>query len=161
MKHQAVVSTFYNTVAMVRTMEDVLGLPHLSIHDATVAPMAQAFDIRQDCDARQNGGSTCWTYSATPSLYLKNSTLPITFPAEAAAAAVPRTTHDAAWWAAKTRNMDFSAEDLNDPASFNRIIWEGMMGGKPYPNTRSGANLSRTGTPQPESRQVSGKGGSN
>ena len=160
-KHQAVVSTFYNTVAMVRTMEDVLGLPHLSIHDATVAPMAQAFDIRQDCDARQNGGSTCWTYSATPSLYLKNSTLPITFPAEAAAAAVPRTTHDAAWWAAKTRNMDFSAEDLNDPASFNRIIWEGMMGGKPYPNTRSGANLSRTGTPQPESRQVSGKGGSN
>jgi hypothetical protein len=63
-KHKAVVSAFYNTVAMMRTMEDVLGLPHLSIHDATVAPMAQAFDIWQDCDPKHNGGSTCWTYSA-------------------------------------------------------------------------------------------------
>jgi len=160
-KHNAVVSTFYNTVAMMRTMEDVLGLPHLSIHDSGVAPMADAFDTNQDCDHVKGGGSTCWSYSATPSVFLKNTTLPITFPASIASADAPRLTHDAAWWAAKTKNMDFSAEDLNNPGALNRIIWEGLMGGKPYPNTRSGANLSHAGTPQPETRQVSGKVGTN
>jgi hypothetical protein len=30
---------------------------------------------------------------------------------------------DAAWWSAKTKGMNFSAEDLNDPEAFNRIIW--------------------------------------
>jgi hypothetical protein len=60
-----------------------------------------------------------------------------------------RLTRDAAWWAAaKTRGMDFRSEDLNDPAAFNRMIWEGMMGNRPYPARRSG------GTPEPETLQV-------
>jgi len=57
--------------------------------------------------------------------------------------------------------MDFSQEDLNNPDQFNRILWEGLMGEKPYPSTRSGADLRRSATLQPESRRVSANPGSN
>lgn len=39
-------------------------------------------------------------------------------------------------------------EDRNDPETFNRIIWKGMMGNKPYPTKRNG------GTPQPETKRA-------
>jgi DNA-binding beta-propeller fold protein YncE len=159
-KQGAVVSHFYTTVSMVRTIEDVLGTSHLSIHDAGVPPMTDAFDIFQNCTPLQSGGSSCWTYSATPAQVLYNTTLPLPNAANVNHATLPKTTHDAAWWAAKTKGMDFSAEDLNDPETFNRIIWEGMMGNKPYPTTRSGAELRHSGTPQPETRQVNVSGGS-
>jgi hypothetical protein len=29
--------------------------------------------------------------------------------------------------------MDFTTEDRLDPVNFNRILWKGMMGNKPYP----------------------------
>lgn len=158
-KQGAVVSTFYNTVSMLRTIEEVLGLHQLSIHDAGVAPMTDAFDVHQHCGQKDGGGSTCWTYTATPSSYLALTTLPIPALASVDKSSL-HTTHDAAWWAAKTRGMDFSKEDLNDPAAFNRIIWEGMKGDKPYPTVRSGAELRHGGTPQPETRQVNMAGGS-
>jgi hypothetical protein len=31
------------------------------------------------------------------------------------------------------KGMDFSDADLVDPDQFNRILWKGMMGNKPYP----------------------------
>ena len=158
-KQGAVVSDKYNTVTMLRTIEEVLGLPPLGIHDAGLPPMTNAFNIRQDCNRKNAGGSTCWTYSATPSAFLANTTLPIQFPA-AVKAAIPQPTHGAAWWAAKTKGMDFSKEDRNDPAVFNRIIWEGLKADKPYPLNRSGADLGHTGTPRPETRQIHGAGGS-
>jgi len=160
-KQGAVVSDFYSTVSMLRTIEDVLGLEHLSIHDAGVAPMSHAFDIDRDCDALPGGGSSCWTYSATPSSYLYTTGLAPYLPPKPAldASTLPQTTHTAVWWAAKTAGMDFSKEDLNDPQALNRIIWEGMKG-TPYPTTGSGAELKRGGTPQPESRQVDRNAGS-
>jgi len=66
--------------------------------------------------------------------------------------AIPKPTHDAAWWAAKTAGMDFSKEDLNDPYKFNRIIWEGIKG-TPYPKTNS-VGLRPSGTPQPDSKEA-------
>ena len=55
---------------------------------------------------------------------------------------VPKPTHDAGYWAAKTKGFDFSQEDrLCDPEKFNRIIWEGLHGNKPYPTVRSGLDL--------------------
>jgi YVTN family beta-propeller protein len=160
-KQGAVVSKRYNTVTMLRTIEDVLGLERLSIHDAGVPPMSDAFDIDQHCASKDGGGSSCWTYSATPSSYLYTTGLAGLLPAAVSMdpSKLPHTTHDAAWWEAKTRGMDFSAEDLNDPQTFNRIIWEGMKG-TPYPTTQSRAELMHGGTPQPESRQVSGQAGS-
>ncbi|HXW92217.1 MAG TPA: alkaline phosphatase family protein [Terriglobales bacterium] len=147
-KQGAVVSDFYTTVSMVRTIEEVLGVSQLSVHDSGVAPMTKAFDVTMDCTA------TCWTYSATPSEFLYTTELPITKPV-ANLANLPHPTHDAAWWAAKTKGFDFSEEDRVNPEVFNRIIWEGLKGNVPYPTTRSGADLRRGGTPQPETRRVS------
>jgi hypothetical protein len=94
------------------------------------------------------------TYSAVPAPILLTTTLPILAKNSQITGALPKPTHDAAWWEAKTKGFDFSYEDRIDSQKFNRIIWEGMMGDKPYPATRSGADLRRGATPQPETRQV-------
>jgi hypothetical protein len=50
--------------------------------------------------------------------------------------------HDAAWWAKKMKNLDFSDADENDDDDFNHILWAGLMRGRrPYPAYRSGADL--------------------
>jgi hypothetical protein len=67
---------------------------------------------------------------------------------------LPHPTQDVAWWAAKTKGSDFSEEDKVNPEVFNRVIWEGLKGDIPSPTTRSGAEIRRGETPQPESRQV-------
>jgi len=81
-----------------------------------------------------------WTYKAVPSLLLYNTTLPLP-PMPASVKNMPHPTHDAAYWAAATKGMDFSKEDLVDGAQFNRILWQGLMGLKPYPATPSGLDL--------------------
>jgi YVTN family beta-propeller protein len=132
-KHHAVVSTRYNTVSMVRTIEDILGIPHLNLNDAHAVPMADAFDLEQ----------SKWTYNAVPSLYLANTTLPITFPAAQLSKSALVPLHNATWWASRTQGMNFTFEDKVDSSSFNRILWAGTMGDRPYPSTRSGADLSK------------------
>jgi DNA-binding beta-propeller fold protein YncE len=126
-------STFYNTVNMLRTIEDVLGTPHLNLNDANALPMVDAFDLNQ----------TKWTYSATPSAYLAKTTLPIPKSAfdQDSLLKHPIPLHEAAWWADQTRGMDFSVEDHLDTGRYNRISWTGTMGNKPYPTTRSGRDL--------------------
>jgi hypothetical protein len=37
--------------------------------------------------------------------------------------------------------MDFVIPDPLDTAKYNRILWEGTMGNRPYPVDRSGADL--------------------
>src|SRR5262249_3913948 len=63
-KHNTVVSTRYSTVSMLRTMEDVLGLPHLNLNTAYQRPMADVFDIT---------ASGFWNYSAVASTILMNT----------------------------------------------------------------------------------------
>jgi DNA-binding beta-propeller fold protein YncE len=132
-KHGYVDSTRYNTVSMLRTIEDVLGIKPLNMHDAAAMPMIDAFDVRQ----------ADWDYSATPSAYLAKTVLPI--PKEkfsaAALADPPSPLHDAAWWAERCQGMDFSVEDHLDSAKFNHVLWEGTMGSRPYPDLRSGDDL--------------------
>ncbi|MFZ0746749.1 MAG: hypothetical protein WAM85_20255 [Terracidiphilus sp.] len=53
----------------------------------------------------------------------------------------PKPLHNAAWWAEKTKGMDFSVEDHLDTPKYNCILWAGTMGDKPYPTTRSGLDL--------------------
>ncbi|HEU5399033.1 MAG TPA: bifunctional YncE family protein/alkaline phosphatase family protein [Gammaproteobacteria bacterium] len=127
-KHGAVVSDYYTTVNMLRTIEDVLGLDHLSIFDANERPMTDVFDLRQ----------ADWSYTAAPSKLLAGTQLPI--PGLVKSGARLKSTHDGAYWAAKTRGMDFSSEDRVDAVGFNRIVWQGLMAA-PYPETRSGMDL--------------------
>ena len=132
-KKHFVDSTRYNTVNMLATMEKVLGIAPLNLNDANAAPMANAFDIT---------GPANWAFTATPSAYLMNTTLPIDFAATSVTAAL-HPLHSAQWWASHTKGMDFSIEDHLDSAKFNHVVWTGVMGAKPYPNARSGKNLSQ------------------
>jgi hypothetical protein len=159
-KHHAVVSKHYTTVSMLRTMEDILGLEKLGVHDAGVPPMSDAFNTEDD-QGEDNQGSAGWTYSAVPAaILLTHSTLPIPpqqpQPPQGGQneQSVQLPTHDAAWWAEKTKGMDFSVEDRIDTEKFNRILWEGLMGDKPYPTERSGADMRHTATPRPGTREV-------
>lgn len=155
------VSTHYATVNMLRTIGEVLGTEKLGVHDAGVPPMTDAFDSTQTCTAQTGGGPSCWTYSAFPAEILFTTTSPILNKASVNKANLPHPTHDAAWWQEKTKGLEVSQEDRVDPESFNRIIWEGLMGDKPYPTTRSGADLRYGGTAQPETKRVDVKGGTN
>ena len=128
-KQGAVVSDYYSTVNVLRTIEDVLGIDHLSIFDANARPMASLFDLKQGA----------WSFKAEPSPLLANTKLPIPdilSPGEVA----PKPTHTVAYWDEATRGMDFSDEDRVDALGFNRIVWEGLMAA-PYPEQRSGADL--------------------
>lgn len=130
-KHGAVLSTHYATPNVLRTIEEVLGLDNLGVHDAGLPPMTDAFDINQ----------SNWTFSAFPAPILFTTQLPILNKYVVNRASLPQPTHDAAWWEAKSKGFDFSQEDRVDPDKFNRVIWEGLMGDRPYPTVRSGADL--------------------
>jgi YVTN family beta-propeller protein len=130
-KQGAVVSTRYTTVSMLRTMGDILGLEHLDVQIQDVRPMTDVFDTTQ----------ASWTYSAIPAeILLTNTQLPILNKSALIRKAGLQgqtivTRHDAVWWAEKTKQFNFSKEDLNDPAAYNRVLWEGTMGDQPYPVT--------------------------
>ena len=128
-KQGALVSTPYNTINFLRTMEEVLGLPPMNLNDALARPMADIFTTTPNK----------WSFTATPSAYLYDTDLPL--PPQPDDLIVPQVTHNAGYWAQVTKGMDFTAEDRVDPAEFNRILWKGLMGDKPYPATPSGKDL--------------------
>ncbi len=130
-KQGAVISQRYTTVNMLRTIEDVLGMGHLSINDAFQRPMTDVFDLSQ----------TGWDYNATPSQYLYGTTLPLPT-RQADAGPIPASTHGGAWWAAATRGYDFSHEDRVPAVAFNQVVWHGLFGSRPYPTLRSGLDMS-------------------
>ena len=127
-KHHAVVSTSYNTLDFIRTMEVILGLNPLNISDALAVPMADVFDLNQ----------SAWTYTATASAMLVGTGLPL--PASVAKVPPLEPTHDATYWSQVTKGMNFSVEDDFDFARYDRILWRGLMGTEPYP-ARTGVDL--------------------
>jgi hypothetical protein len=50
-------------------------------------------------------------------------------------------THDAQYWAEKTKGFDFSGEDRVPPELYNKILWEGLKG-TPAPLTPKGSSKS-------------------
>ena len=86
-----------------------------------------------------------WTYTAAPSRLLLGTQLPFELVQPNArrtgAAHAPKPLHDAAWWAQRTKGFDFTDADRNDPALYNRVLWEGTMGSRRYPTERSGLDL--------------------
>jgi hypothetical protein len=128
-KRGAVVSTQYNTIDLIRTMEEVLGLPAMNLNDTLASPMADIF----------NTTPSPWSFTAVPSAYLYGTQLPL--PPKTAGLVVPQSTHDAKYWAEVTRGMDFSSEDRFNFADYNRILWKGLMGERPYPDKPKGLDL--------------------
>jgi YVTN family beta-propeller protein len=131
-KHGAVVSTHYATTNVLRTIEDLLGLEHLNLHDGGVKPMIDVLDPNR----------SEWHYHAVPSFILRaETTLPLPPPSDEELALAPvHSLHNAHWWADALAGFDFSREDRNNADRFNRVLWRGLMGDKPYPTVRSGSN---------------------
>jgi DNA-binding beta-propeller fold protein YncE len=124
----ALVSTAYNTIDFVRTMEEVLGLPPMNLNDAVATPMADAFNTTPN---------RAWTFTATPASILYCTNLPLPQPVQPCLNPTP----DSKYWARVTRDMDFTDADRVDGGLFNRILWKGMMGHKPYPAAPTGKDL--------------------
>ncbi len=134
-KQGKVVSTRYNQVSVMRTIEDILGAPYVNLLVAYQRPMTDVFDTTL---------SGAWTYSPVASIILKSTTLQLSLAdlgIQFAEGPDVKPTHDAAYWAAATRGFDFSAEDRAPAEMMNEVLWDGMMGGKPYPEVRSGVQL--------------------
>ncbi len=157
-RHGAVVSERYTTVNMLRTMEDVLGIDHLSLYDAYQRPMTEVFDLNQ----------ATWSFAAQPSPVLLDTQAlqnvrstkagAATAPTRSALATVPRrSTHPAVWWADRTQGYDWSMEDRIDAVGFNKLLWEGLVGDRPYPTERDGKDYSadRTHVSRTRTRPVS------
>jgi DNA-binding beta-propeller fold protein YncE len=124
-----VVSTSYNTLDFIRTMEEVLGLPPMNLNDALATPMSDIF----------NTTPSAWSFTATPSAILYCTKLPLPGPL------LPCTnpTPNAKYWARVTKNFDFTDADKVDGGAFNRVLWKGIMGNKPYPASPTGLDLSQ------------------
>ncbi|MDE2562005.1 MAG: bifunctional YncE family protein/alkaline phosphatase family protein [Sphingomonadales bacterium] len=129
-KHDALVSTRYTTVNVLRTIEAFLGLKPLGLNDAMAAPMADLFDPAQKD----------WTYTAVAAPVLKTTQLPIPPERYAANGAPACSRRSAAWWAEAMLGQDFTSEDRLDTRRFNAALWRGLGEG-PEPDARSGADL--------------------
>ncbi|HMI82763.1 MAG TPA: bifunctional YncE family protein/alkaline phosphatase family protein [Polyangiaceae bacterium] len=125
-KQGVVVSTRYSQVNALRTIEDILGTEHINLNTALQQPMADVFDMRS---------SGAWNYEAEASTVLSGTAL-VHAPGlgvRFARGPVVKPKHDAQYWAKVTADFDFSEADHVPPAKFNRVLWQGMMGRKPYP----------------------------
>jgi hypothetical protein len=95
--------------------------------------MADVFDITS---------SGAWTFTAIASTLLKSTTLlslakPQDSKVQFAEGPDLKPTHNAKYWAAKTRGFDFSAEDRVPRELYNKILWVGLKGTPPpIPHSR-------------------------
>jgi DNA-binding beta-propeller fold protein YncE len=135
-KQAAVVSKPYNTVSMVKTIEEVLGLEPLGLNDALATPMADVFD--------PSLSPATFTYAAKVPEILRSTALPV--PAATASNTVAHPvsmamlarhrSHGAAYWERVMHGQNFDREDALDTPRFNRALWRGIMGNRAYPGTR-------------------------
>ncbi|MDZ8221557.1 MULTISPECIES: beta-propeller fold lactonase family protein [unclassified Nostoc] len=136
-KRGALVSTNYNTINILRTIEDLLNIKYLAITDANAEPMSDAF-IREPNFEPYTAivpGNLC-AKPVDPKLVPACQD-----PKVENTAAVP-ILNDAKWWAAITKGFNFIGEDNLDAEEFNEILWEGIKGDNiPYPKERNGKNL--------------------
>ena len=126
-KKGAIVRTHYSQVNVLRTIEDVLGTEHINLNTAYQSPMTDVFDIHS---------SGKWTYTAEASTVLATTTVSLDEGGtriKYAAGRMIRPQHDAAYWDSVTAGFNFEEADQVPPALFNKVLWDGLMGKKPYP----------------------------
>jgi YVTN family beta-propeller protein len=137
-KKGAVISSRYSQVSALRTIEDILGTEHINLNTAYQRPMANVFDIHS---------SGKWSYVAEASTVLGSTTVVSLADKDTgvrfARGPIIRPQHDAAYWDAVTVGFDFSQADQVPPAQFNRVLWAGLMGDRPYPALRGKPSVKR------------------
>ena len=112
-KKAAVISTDYNQTSMIRTMEQILGLPSMNIEDATAKPMFDVFSNMADF---------------TPYVALKNQ-----IPLDEMNPSLTTLKGKEKEFARASELMAQKGIDAGDDDLFNRIIWSSVKKGKPYP----------------------------
>jgi YVTN family beta-propeller protein len=135
----AVISRPYNTVNMIRTIEEVLGLDPMGLTDGLATPMTDVFEPMQR--------PRPWSYDAIVPEILRETDLPVppAVPANPNAFRTPSAwpIQNAEYWERATAGQDFSRADAIDGPLFNRILWRGIKGDEvPYPVVRDQRDLS-------------------
>jgi YVTN family beta-propeller protein len=116
-KKGQVVSTYYSQINMVRTIENILGLPPMNQLDRTAEPMVDCFTTKPDF---------------TPYKALKNN-----IPLDDLNPELVSLSGDELYWAVKSLEQDLDDIDRIDEDVFNRIIWHAVKGyDRPYPVLR-------------------------
>jgi hypothetical protein len=107
-------STFYTQVSLVRTIEQIFGLPPMNQFDLAAAPM-----------------SNCFSDSFNPAPF---KTLPNQVPLDEMNPALSALKGEARYWARQSLLLDFSSPDAADEEVLNRVIWHATRGyNTPYP----------------------------
>ncbi|MCY1721423.1 bifunctional YncE family protein/alkaline phosphatase family protein [Prolixibacteraceae bacterium Z1-6] len=110
--------TNYNQVSMIRTIEQILGIPPMNIQDATAMPM---FD--------------CFTNVADNSSYVSVTNQ---IPLDEMNKDLSQLKGQALHYAKKSMYPQFDRVDSGNDALFNRIVWFAEKGKEPYPAKYSG-----------------------
>jgi DNA-binding beta-propeller fold protein YncE len=133
-KQRALISKRFNTVTLLRTMEEVLGIKPLGLNDALQPPMSEVFSTQH----------ASWNYKARVPAILRSTKLPLPAATAEDRPITIETSHDSEYWSSKTAGFDFTAEDKLDSESFNMVLWKGLKGElQPYPSERDGRDLSK------------------
>jgi hypothetical protein len=114
-KRETTVSTRYNTTSLLRTIEQILGLPPMNQFDASATPMFDCFTDQANLEP----------FTAVPSnIPLDQLNPPIHALMDAAKRAL----------AEASEAMDFSQMDQAPEDLLNRILWESMRPMSPFPS---------------------------
>jgi YVTN family beta-propeller protein len=112
-----VISTYYSQINMVRTIENILGIPPMNQLDLTSESMADCFTAKPDF---------------TPYRAVKNN-----IPLDELNPELVSISGDQLYWAKKSLEQDLDDYDRIDEDTFNRIIWHSVKGyDRPYPVLR-------------------------
>ncbi len=113
-KRGEVVSTYYSQINMVRTMENILGIPPMNQFDLAAEPMADCFTDTPD--------------------FTPYKALPSNIPLDELNPPLESLTGEALHWAKMSLLQDLDDVDRIDEDTFNRIIWHSVKGyDVPYP----------------------------
>jgi len=110
--------TNYNQVSMVRTIEQILGIPPMNIMDATAMPMFDCFNS---------------TLDTTPYVSVPNR-----IPLDEMNKELSQLNGKELHFAKKSMHPQFDKVDAGNDDLFNRIIWFASNGKKPYPAKYAG-----------------------
>lgn len=113
-----VVRTNYNQPSIVRTIEQILGIPPMNIMDATAKPMFDCFTNQPDLKPYQAIKNQIPLDQMNPPLSALQGT--------------------ALHFARKSMEPQFDGIDSGDDDLFNRILWFAMKGKEKYPKRWSG-----------------------
>jgi hypothetical protein len=113
-KRGEVISTFYSQINMVRTIENIMGIPPMNQFDLCAEPMSDCFNDNPDF---------------TPYRAVKNN-----IPLDQLNPSLSALSGKQLYWAKKSLEQDLDDLDRIDEDIFNRIIWHAVKGyNKPYP----------------------------